>query len=242
MKNIILSLAPFRRIAQKLNNLNQRREFVKNALSYIPNGNIILDVGAGSQQFKIYCSHLSYKAQDFGQYEIDDKKMLGQESGGLGAGSGYQYGKLDYVGNCWDIEEENGAFDAILCTEVFEHIPHPIETLREFSRLLKKDGTLILTAPSNCLRHMDPYFFYSGFSDRWFEFFLKENGFRLEVLEPVGDYYSWMAVEIYRTMKNHSIFSKFLLLPSFIYFYCKKSNEVSINTLCMGWHVIAKKL
>jgi SAM-dependent methyltransferase len=76
----------------------------------------------------------------------------------------------------------------ILCTEVFEHIPYPIETLKEFSRLLKKDGKLLLTAPSNCLRHMDPYFFYSGFSDRWYEKFLNDNGFELESIEAVGDY------------------------------------------------------
>jgi SAM-dependent methyltransferase len=242
MKNLLLSFSPLKRFIQTLDNFNQRREFVKSALQGITAGNSILDAGAGSQQFREYCSHLNYKAQDFGQYKIDNKKMLGCESGGLGAGSGYQYGKLDYVGNCWEIAEEDGVFDAILCTEVFEHIPYPVETVREFARLLKKDGVLILTAPSNCLRHMDPYFFYSGFSDRWFEKILKENGFLIETLEPVGDYYRWMAVEIYRTMKSHTLFSKVFLLPAFCYYYLKKENEVSLSTLCMGYHVLAKKI
>jgi SAM-dependent methyltransferase len=242
MNNYLLSIPFFKKLAQKLNNLHERRGFVKKALSNISAGSVILDAGAGSQQFKEYCSHLNYRAQDFGQYKIDDKKILGQESGGLGAGTGYQYGKLDYVGNCWNIAEKDGAFDAILCTEVFEHIPYPIETLKEFARLLKSGGTLILTAPSNCLRHMDPYFFYSGFSNRWFEKILEENGFVIVVLDTIGDYYSWMAVEVYRTMSTHSIFAKFLLLPAFIYFHFKKSTEVSSSTLCMGYHVVARKI
>ena len=29
---------------------------------------------------------------------------------------------LDYVGDIWEIEERDDSFDAILCTEVFEHI------------------------------------------------------------------------------------------------------------------------
>lgn len=224
-----------------LNNLNIRREFVKSSLLKITPGSIILDAGCGSQQFKKYCSHLVYKSQDFGGYQIDDKKMLGAESGGLGSGTGYEYGSLDYVGDIWNIDEKDGVFDAILCTEVFEHIPFPIETLEEFSRLLKRGGTLVLTAPSNCLRHMDPYFFYTGFSDRWYEKFLVESGFSIEFIEPVGDYYSWLSVELARTAKTHSIFAKLMLFPAFIYFLMKKKTQVSTDTLCMGYHILARK-
>jgi 2-polyprenyl-3-methyl-5-hydroxy-6-metoxy-1,4-benzoquinol methylase len=57
----------------------------------------------------------------------------------------------------------------MLCTEVFEHIPLPSETIRKFSHLLKNNGKLIITAPSDCMIDMDPYFFYSGFLDRYYE-------------------------------------------------------------------------
>ena len=100
---------------------------------------------------------------------------------------------------------------------------------------------MILTAPSNCLRHMDPYFFYSGFSDRWFETLLETNGLRIEKLEPVGDYYSWLAVEMVRTAKAHSLLAKLALFPAFLYFFTKKKTKVSTDTLCMGYHVIARK-
>jgi len=241
MKNFIKKLPILKNWVHKLNNLNERTEWVQQQLQNIPKGSTILDAGCGSQQFRIFCEHLDYKGQDFGQYESDEKKMIGAEDGGPGGSDGYNYGKLDYVGDIWDIKEVDNSFDAILCTEVFEHIPYPNETLKEFSRLLKPGGTLILTAHNACLRHMDPYFFYSGFSDRWYEKFLQDNGFEIKVISPVGDYYSWLSVEMARTGLTHSIVAKVLLFPAFIYFFHKKKTKVSTDTLCMGYHVLATK-
>jgi SAM-dependent methyltransferase len=161
---------------------------------------------------------------------------------GVGGKEGYQYGPLDYVGNVWEINESDGAFDAILCTEVLEHIPYPNETIKELSRLLKRNGKLILTAPSNCLRHMDPYFFYSGFSDRWYETILTNNNLKIELIEVVGDYYSWLSVELARTASSHSILAKILLTPAFFYYYSKKRTIESTNTLCMGYHIVAIRI
>lgn len=239
LKKIMKSLPFIKKIERNLNNEFVRYEFVVQEIKKIPSDKILLDAGCGSQRYRQYCSHLKYKAQDFGQYSTDQKKMLGTE--GAGGTEGYQYGKLDYVGDIWNIDETAETFDAILCTEVLEHIPYPIETIKEFSRLLKKDGKLILTAPSNCLRHMDPFFFYSGFTDRWFEKVLKDYDFEIESITPVGDYYSYLAVEMARTGMSHSILSKLLVAPAFLYFYNKKKTETSVDTLCMGYHVVARK-
>jgi len=225
---------------KKLNNQYERDAFVINQLKTLPQKSKVLDAGCGSQRYKEYCQHLNYKAQDSGQYTTDVKK--GVDGDGVGGKEGYQYGELDYVGDIWDIKESDGAFDAILCTEVFEHIPYPNETIKEFSRLLKTNGKLILTAPSNCLRHMDPYFFYSGFSDRWHENILNKNNLKIELIEKVGDYYSWLSVELARTALSHSIVAKLVLTPAFLYYYNKKKTVESINTLCMGYHVVATKI
>ncbi len=239
-KELLLRLPFFRNIVVRLNNQYERDYFVQSELHKLTDGKIILDAGCGSQRYRQYCNHLIYKAQDFGKYKNDDKKMFGKlDSGGT---NGYQYGKLDYIGDICAINESDGYFDAILCTEVLEHIKNPIQAIHEFSRLLKKNGVLILTAPSNCLRHMDPYFFYSGFSDRWYESWLAECGFTIEYIEPVGDYYLWMAVEIARTITQHGIISKILLFPAFLYYYFKMKSTVSVNTLCMGYHVVARKV
>ena len=239
IREFLKTWPPLRGIYRRLNNQIERDEFVIAELGKLPAQGKILDAGCGSQRYRQNCSHLSYKSQDFGQYTTDDKKMLGSE--GVGGTAGYRYGSLDYTCDIWDIPESDHAFDSILCTEVFEHIPFPIETLKEFSRLLKPGGTLILTAPSNCLRHMDPYFFYTGFSDRWYERFLVESGFEVRSIAAVGDYYSWLAVEMARTAVSHSILAKILLLPAFLYFFLKNKTRESENTLCMGYHVVAIK-
>jgi SAM-dependent methyltransferase len=225
-------------IKNRLNNETKRQAFVAIQLSELPNGNKLLDAGCGSQQYRKHCDHLNYKAQDFGQYTNDTAPGL---TSGMGGEKGYQYGKLDYIGDIWAIDEENGTFDSILCTEVFEHIPFPNETVREFSRLLKPGGKLILTVPSNCLRHMDPYFFYSGFSNNYLSKILGDSDFRIEQIDAVGDYYSWLAVELARSIRSHP-FSALFLAPAFLWYFFKKPTSESRNTLCMGYHVVARKL
>lgn len=226
------------RLRRYLNNQYERDEFVEAEISRIPTGSVLLDAGSGSQRYRPHCGHLKYFAQDFGQFELDERSSFAD---GQNAMERYGYGPLDYVGDVWRIDERDGKFDAILCTEVLEHIPYPIEAIREFSRLLRSGGTLILTAPSNCLRHMDPFFFYSGFSDRFFEKILSESGFSIKKSAQVGDYYKWMCVELARTASSHSFFAKMALLPGFIYFLCKRPTEASISTMGMGYHIVATK-
>ena len=231
------------RIASKLraalSNESTRMKWLEGELAQLPDHATLLDAGCGSQQYRRFCNHLNYKAQDFGQYEAD---ITDGFASGLGGETGYQYGSLDYTGDIWNIAAPDKNFDAILCTEVFEHIPYPTETIAEFARLIKPGGTLILTLPSNCLRHMDPYFFYSGFSNRYLEKFLTEAGFRIVKLEPVGDYYSWLAAEVARTMKNHGVIARAVLLPALLWYMRKPKTASSINTLCMGYHVVANRV
>lgn len=222
----------------KLSNKTKRDAFVKGELARVPNQAKLLDAGCGSQQYRPLCAHLRYFGQDFAQYKKDSTDGF---TSGLGGADGYRYGALDYVGDIWEIKAPDASFDAILCTEVFEHIPYPIQTLAEFGRLIRPGGRLILTVPSNCLRHMDPYFFYSGFSNRFLEKFLADAGFRVDLLEPVGDYYSWIAVELMRTMRQHSWLTIPFLLPAFAWFFSRRPTPASRNTLCMGYHIVAMR-
>ena len=227
-----------KRIYNYFDNQNIRDIFVINQLSKLKSGVKILDVGCGNQRYKKYCDRFNYQSQDSAQYSIDKVSGFADGAGGV---DGYKFGTIDIVGNCWSINVDDSSYDAILCTEVLEHIPYPVETIKEFSRILKKGGTVILTAPSNCLRHMDPYFYYSGFSNHWFEKIALDCNLLVHDLIQVGDYYKWMAVEIGRTANHHSLIAKLLLFPAFIYYFFKSPSEKSKNTLNQGYHIVLKK-
>lgn len=211
-----------------------RDQFIISELRKLAPGATLLDAGCGAQPYRKYCKHLNYKAQDFGKYSVDEKPSYGAMRS-----NDYQYGDLDYICDIINIPEDSGHFDAILCSEVLEHLPAPLDAVREFSRLLKPQGTLIMTFPGICMRHMDPYFYSAGLSDRWVEFALGNN-FEYRV-EANGGYYKFMAGETLRSMSQSGFFGRLVLFPSLIYFFQKKENDYSSNTLTNQYLVVARK-
>ena len=129
-----------------------RVKWVIEALSNIPKGFSILDVGAGELKFKKYCKHLNYTAQDFCEYT------------GVGDNTGLQtadwdVSSIDIVSDINQIPIEGQTMDVVLCTEVLEHVPDAVSALKEFSRIIKPGGVLLLTAPFSSLTHFAPYHF-----------------------------------------------------------------------------------
>ena len=172
-------------------NYQVRDNWVKSVLENLPAGLTLLDAGAGEMKYKPYCKHLKYVSQDFCQYD------------GKGNNQGLQIGKWDYkntdiVCDITNIPMPDRSFDAILCTEVFEHISDPILALKEFSRLLKKDGILILSAPFCSMTHMAPYHYYSGFNKYFYEKYLKEFSFDIIEISTNGNYFEYLAQELLR--------------------------------------------
>lgn len=172
-------------------NASNRDAWVIAQLQGLSAGLRLLDAGAGEQRYRQYCEHLTYVSQDFGRYD------------GSGDGKGLQTGQwdqsgLDLVCDISSIPEPDGSFDIILCTEVLEHLPEPVVTLREFSRLLKKGGILILTAPFCSLTHFAPYHFHTGFNRYFYQRILPETGFSLILLEENGNFFEYLAQEIRR--------------------------------------------
>ncbi len=173
-----------------LSNDSAREEWIISTLKKVPAGLRILDAGAGELRYKKHCSHLEYVAQDFGQYD-------GSGDTGLQTGS-WDQTKLDIVSDITAIPAPDASFDAILCIEVFEHIPDPLAALNEFKRLLKPGGYLIITAPFASITHFAPYFFYSGFSRYFYETHLANNGFEITDMVYNGNYFEYLAQELRR--------------------------------------------
>ena len=205
--------------------------FVRRQLESLPPGSKLLDVGAGSQRFRQYCQHLQYFAQDFGESPTG----IGLEK------EEYKYGNIDYKGNCWEIEVPDNTFDAVLCTEVLEHIPYPERTVQEISRILKPGGTLILTAPLSSLRHMDPYWYQPGLSDNWYKYFFKKHRIEICSLQSVGDYGQVLKAELIRAAA-YNRWAAVFLLPAILYLRLFSRQMSKLGSLtCIGYHIVAKK-
>ena len=59
-----------------------------------------------------------------------------------------------------DARSRDGAFDAVLFTQVLEHVPEPARVLAELHRILRPGGTLYLTAPLVWELHELPHDYY----------------------------------------------------------------------------------
>ncbi|NCB38065.1 MAG: class I SAM-dependent methyltransferase [Erysipelotrichia bacterium] len=223
-------------------NSEQRNAWIARHLADIPAGLRILDAGAGELKNKKHCEHLEYVSQDFCQYE------------GTGNGNGLQTGnwdtsKIDLVCDIVSISEPDSSFDVILCSEVLEHIPDPLPALKEFSRLLKPGGILILTAPFSSHVHFAPYHYCTGFSRYWYEHHLPAYGFSIQELSPNGDWFDFFHQETARlgimSRKYRETFwpvAFILSLIGLLYFKIRSKQEPKANDMCcLGWHCIAIK-
>jgi ubiquinone/menaquinone biosynthesis C-methylase UbiE len=239
IKNTLKSLKP----SVGISNEACRESWLENVLQHIPNNSKILDAGAGTQRYRRYCEHLEYVSQDFGEY--DGKG----DSSALQMGE-FDYGKLDIVSDITSIPMPDSSFDVIMCIEVLEHLPDPVQAIKEFARLLKPNGHLIVTAPFCSLTHFAPYHFSSGFNKYWYEKHLTESEFNTIEVAQNGNFFEYLAQEIYRmpyvskrysnSKPNLIEFLSILILQRMLLRFSKADNG-SAEILCFGYHVHAIK-
>ncbi len=224
-------------------NLSDRERWLEQVIQQIPAGSRVLDAGAGTQQYRRFCSHLDYVSQDFGQYD-------GQgNAAGLQTGD-FDYGELDIVSDIVSIPEADASFDAIMCIEVLEHVPDPPAAVSELSRLLRPGGTMIITAPFCSLTHFSPYHFSTGFNRYWYETHLPSNGLDVTELRPNGNYFEYMAQEVKRirpVAKSYTPTKPRLYERVAMHFVNRMLHRLSrrdggsSQLLCYGYHVCATK-
>lgn len=200
----------------------------------------VLDAGAGQCQYSPLFAHCAYKTQDFAQYT------------GTAAGSQsetWNYGRIDYVSDITAIPMPDASFDVVLCTEVLEHLPRPIEALKELSRVLAPGGKLLITAPMACGQHQQPYHYYGGFTPNFYKHFLAESGLEVTEMLPIGGLMKHAGQEIHRagrlleerTPDNFSALEKYLLMCWLPKYLMRKDKEVFVEEFTVGYLVEAVK-
>jgi ubiquinone/menaquinone biosynthesis C-methylase UbiE len=227
----------------KVGNQNEsnRVEWIEKTLQKIPAGSKILDAGAGESQFKKFCSHLQYVSQDFAQYN-------GTGNEGLQTGT-WDNSKLDIVSDITAIPVSDHSFDAIMCTEVLEHVPDPVAAVTELNRILKPGGYLLITAPFASLTHFAPYHFATGLSKYFYQHHLGNFGYDFLDLQQNGNYFEFVAQEVRRVKRVSAQYSKgynfldkiFTHLQLLTLQKLSNRNKNSEEILCFGIHLLAKK-
>ena len=102
-------------------------------------GGELLDVGCGRQPYASYLTHVTRKRT----CDFDSKR-----------------GQVDFECPADRIPLPDQSLDSIFCTEVLEHVPDPAAVWREFGRLLRPGGKVLLATPMYWPGHEEPYDYY----------------------------------------------------------------------------------
>ena len=219
-------------------------QFVKQTALSLPPGTLLLDAGAGECVYKRFFLHCEYKAADL---------AVGETS--------WNYANIDYVAPLHKLPIADASFDAILCTEVLEHLEWPRESVREFFRVLKPGGRLFLTVPMSHDEHQIPYDFFR-YTSYGLRSICSDAGFAQVEIVPLGGgmFVRW-AYELPRMMaifptsrfKNGKppSLAGFLLIPpktvllgllriiQVVFLWMDRFDKPKIDPL--GWSLVAHK-
>jgi glycosyltransferase involved in cell wall biosynthesis/SAM-dependent methyltransferase len=221
-------------------NPQTRDAWVATKARTVTKGARVLDVGAGAAPYRALFSHCEYRTHDFAKYS---KYRDGTEG---------RYTDLDYVSDICKIPVPDASFDVILCTEVLEHVPRPIDALIEMVRIVRPGGRLFITAPLGSGLHQQPYHFYGGYTEHWYRKFLSDYGCEVLEITPNHGFFANLAQECCRfswLIDRHKIFhgSRADELSNFISgvlapYLFSMDKEILIPEFTLGYHVEARRL
>ncbi len=197
-----------------------RRRLADCMSRFLKSGDTIFDVGCGTKPFSDLLSELGVKYLGLDT----DNSFYGMET-------------IDIVATADVLPLADGVSDAILSSQVIEHLPDPENALHETNRVLKPGGLLFISFPMFYPIHAAPYDFFR-YSDSGFESLCSRTGFEpLEKHEMSG---FWYAASIFTDRQlsvfNRSFIGKFeivkiLALPLHWLFWLLHSAESLIYAL-----------
>eukprot|EP01136_Pigoraptor_vietnamica_P003979 Opistho-1_new@33884 len=133
----------------------------------------LMDFGCGSKPYQsLFTNVTEYVGLDY-----------------AGEGHSHEQESIDVYYDGKTIPFENESFDAVLSSEVFEHLFALQHLLPEIARVTKKGGKLLITCPFVWEEHEIPvdYARYTRFA---LKDMLEENGFEIEVIDKNGHFLS----------------------------------------------------
>jgi len=153
-------------------------QFVQQVADSLDSDTLILDAGAGECAYRRLFDHCQYKSLDL---------AIGEEA--------WNYQDIDYVSPLHQMPIDDACFDAILCTEVLEHLEWPRESVQEMFRVLKPGGKLFLTVPMSHAEHQVPYDFFR-YTSYGLQAICHAAGFSNVTVTPFGGMFTRWAYEL----------------------------------------------
>ncbi|MEM0961749.1 MAG: methyltransferase domain-containing protein [Bacteroidota bacterium] len=147
----------------------------------LPAGARLLDAGAGDSPYRTHYAHTVYESADFEQVDR-------------------AYGETTYVCDLSDIPVEGERFDAVVFSQVMEHLPEPRAVLAELFRVLKPGGRMLYSAPLFYEEHDVPYDFYR-YTSYGVRHLMAQAGFTVDRLDWLEGYYGTVAYQLNRMAK-----------------------------------------
>ena len=134
----------------------------------------LLDFGCGTMPYRSLFEHTQYTGVDY-----------------LAPGASTEGKVADFFYDGKTLPFENDSFDAVLSSEVFEHVFNLDDMLAELNRVLKPGGKMLFTCPFAFGEHEEPWDFarYTSFA---IAALMERHGFRVVNYEKSGT--SWDAI------------------------------------------------
>lgn len=178
----------------------------------------LLDVGCGTQPYNLYFKHVTKKTN----CDYDATR-----------------GQVDFTCSATAIPVPNESYDSILCTEVLEHVPDPGGALKEFNRVLRPGGKILLSTPMYWPSHEVPYDFYR-FPEHGLRYLTEQAGFEMLAMIPRGGIFVFLGQIVLM-----------VLAPLFPFAFQRKIwNRLMLfldrvrcsPRLTIGWTILARKI
>lgn len=148
-----------------------REKFLEAALKSIGKKEKLLDLGCGNKPYKtLYAQYCNASVG------IDVPSTLHQKN------------NIDMIYDGEKIPFDNETFDIVLSTEVLEHVCEPKDFLKEIHRVLKPNGTAIITVPFLVPLHEIPYDYYR-YTFYGLQYLLSQTNFNIVSIQTFAEYF-----------------------------------------------------
>ena len=192
-----------------------------------------MDVGCGAQPYRgaIETAGLRYEGVDWPNsiHESDASDPV----------------KWDLTKTPWPFADAQ--FDALLCTEVLEHIPDPRRFIQECARVCRSGALMVLTTPMTWPEHEAPYDYYrftrfglrALFEDAgfWAEEIVARGGWNTALAQLVGFWVCHAFPKPWRYLLQVLAWPAVAILPCLDYWMPQEPEHL----LTLGYAVFARR-